>query len=545
MEGAARIAKDHDLLIQTHIAENPAEGEAVLAAHPWGGDYLGIYEKVGLLGPRTLLAHAIHLSASEWDRAAELGVSIAHCPDSNFFLGSGRMRLHEAESRGVAVGLGSDVAAGRSFDLRRAMAHAYDNALALGVSVAPARLLRLATLGGAAALGLAAETGSLEAGKSADFIAVSLPSTSTARGRSSRSSPLATAAASSGCSCAGSACSPRSRSSPRGRSHLVDDRSAHVLERLAGHLHPAQRGVVEAHLGGPGRAHRGVGPRQHRDVIGDARVEALHHRLRGRDQRRLTDGARSRRGVDPREPRPRLGQLEQRDPRLPHLRRHLAIEEIVLGGAPQLGAARERRATPPPSSVEAASSACAIGSSASISSGRATRTAATITATARSPSAAGGEAAHERGGEGARADRAEEMEPARPGGSNAAGALGEAEPGERRACEGRGERRERSEGEGAEGAAGDRQRALRPDAARAKSTARPTRSSAPRTGSSRAESGARPKRARLRRENDPAHGPSKDLTGHVPCVLLERPLRRDAPSALLGGAAAKVRLVSS
>jgi guanine deaminase len=175
MEGAARIARDHDLLIQTHIAENAAEGEAVLEAHPWGGDYLGIYEKTGLLGPRTVLAHAIHLSASEWDRVASLGVSIAHCPDSNFFLGSGRMRLHEAESRRVRVGLGSDVAAGRSFDLRRAMAHCYDNALALGRSVAPARLLTLATLGGASALGLAAETGSLEAGKSADFIAVTLP----------------------------------------------------------------------------------------------------------------------------------------------------------------------------------------------------------------------------------------------------------------------------------------------------------------------------------------------------------------------------------
>ncbi len=175
MEGAARLAKDHDLLVQTHIAENPAEGVAVLAAHPWGGDYLGIYEQTGLLGPRTVLAHAIHLSTREWDRVAALGVSIAHCPDSNFFLGSGRMRLDEATSRAIAVGLGSDVAAGRSFDMRRAMAHAYDNALALGSGLAPGRLLTLATLGGATALGLAAETGSLEPGKSADFIAVSLP----------------------------------------------------------------------------------------------------------------------------------------------------------------------------------------------------------------------------------------------------------------------------------------------------------------------------------------------------------------------------------
>ena len=175
MEGAARLARDHDLLIQTHVAENAAEGEAVLAMHPWGGDYLGIYEKTGLLGPRTLLAHAIHLSTSEWDRVAERGAAVAHCPDSNFFLGSGRMRLAEATSRGVRVGLGSDVAAGRSFDLRRAMAHGYDNALAIGAAVTPAGLLTLATLGGARALGLGAETGSLEAGKAADFIALSLP----------------------------------------------------------------------------------------------------------------------------------------------------------------------------------------------------------------------------------------------------------------------------------------------------------------------------------------------------------------------------------
>lgn len=175
MEGAARLARDHQLLIQTHIAENAAEGDAVLAMHPWGGDYLGIYEKTGLLGPRTLLAHSIHLSTSAWDRVGALGVSVAHCPDSNFFLGSGRMRLAEATSRGVRVGLGSDVAAGRSFDMRRAMGHCYDNALAVGAGVTPARLLTLATLGGAEALGLGAETGSLEPGKAADFIAVSLP----------------------------------------------------------------------------------------------------------------------------------------------------------------------------------------------------------------------------------------------------------------------------------------------------------------------------------------------------------------------------------
>ena len=175
MEDAARFAAERGLLVQTHISENPAEGVAVLEAHPFAEDYLGVYEAVGLVGARTLLAHAIHLSGREWDRVAESKVTIAHCPDSNFFLGSGRMRLAEARSRGVAVGLGSDVAAGRSFDLRRAMAYAYDNALCLGDRLHARELLTLATLGGARALGLDAVTGSLEVGKEADFLAVELP----------------------------------------------------------------------------------------------------------------------------------------------------------------------------------------------------------------------------------------------------------------------------------------------------------------------------------------------------------------------------------
>jgi guanine deaminase len=148
----------------------------VLAEHPFAADYLGVYEAVGLLGSRTLFAHAIHLSASEWDRLAASGARVAHCPDSNFFLGSGRMSLAAARARRVPVGLGSDVAAGRSFDMRRAMAYAYDNALCLGDRLGAEDLFTMATLGGAQALGLDAVTGSLEVGKEADFVALALPS---------------------------------------------------------------------------------------------------------------------------------------------------------------------------------------------------------------------------------------------------------------------------------------------------------------------------------------------------------------------------------
>lgn len=174
LKAAGDLANEHELPIQTHVAENEREGEATLRAHPYASSYLDVYDRAGLLGPRTILAHAIHFGKRDWDRLGETDATVAHCPDSNFFLGSGRMRLSPLEERGVRVGLGSDVAAGRSFSIRRAMASAYDNALALGSPVTPAKLLRLATFGGAEVLGCAATTGSLETGKEADVVVVPL-----------------------------------------------------------------------------------------------------------------------------------------------------------------------------------------------------------------------------------------------------------------------------------------------------------------------------------------------------------------------------------
>ncbi|WP_240806745.1 guanine deaminase [Polyangium spumosum] len=175
LEGAGRLAEERGLFVQTHISENADECRAALALHPFASDYLDIYDRTGLLGERTLLAHAIHLSPGEWDRVRARGARIAHCPDSNFFLGSGRMRLAEARARGIPVALGTDVAAGRTFDVRRIMSSAYDNATCLGDPITPEALFRLGTLGGAEALGIARETGSLEPGKDADFCVIELP----------------------------------------------------------------------------------------------------------------------------------------------------------------------------------------------------------------------------------------------------------------------------------------------------------------------------------------------------------------------------------
>jgi guanine deaminase len=181
LDAAGALARSKGLVVQTHVAETPREGEVTLEAHPHARDYLDVYDQAGLLGERTILAHAIHLSEGEWARASERHVAIAHCPDSNFFLGSGRMSLAKAETHRIRVGLGSDVAAGRSFDLRRAMSYAFDNALCLDRRLDPSRLFELATLGGAQVLGLSDRIGSLEVGKEADVIVLGVPALATSK----------------------------------------------------------------------------------------------------------------------------------------------------------------------------------------------------------------------------------------------------------------------------------------------------------------------------------------------------------------------------
>ncbi len=169
---AGAFAARHGLFVQTHLAESLGECEATRAAFPEAPDYFGVYERAGLAGERSLFAHAIHLSPSEWERVAATRSRIVHCPDSNLFLGSGRMRLREALRRGIRTALGSDVAAGRTLDMRRIASAAYDTALAEGQPVTPEELLSLATWCGADALGFGDRTGALTPGRRADFVAI-------------------------------------------------------------------------------------------------------------------------------------------------------------------------------------------------------------------------------------------------------------------------------------------------------------------------------------------------------------------------------------
>lgn len=177
MRGAAELASRHDLPVQTHLSENTAEIAAVGEAFPEAAHYLGVYSDHGLCDDRTIFGHCIHLSDPEWDLLVSQRSAVAHCPDSNFFLGSGAMPLRAAMDRGARVGLGTDVGAGRSFSLRRIAAAAYDASLVRGARVPPAELLWLATAGGAEALGLGERIGRVAVGYEADLIAVSVPET--------------------------------------------------------------------------------------------------------------------------------------------------------------------------------------------------------------------------------------------------------------------------------------------------------------------------------------------------------------------------------
>lgn len=173
LEGAAALARDRGLWVSTHLSENPDEVE--LACRRFGApDYLTVYERAGLLHQRALFAHCVHLDAAEWDRFAAAGAVVAHCPDSNDFLGSGGMSPAEPLARDIPVAVGSDVGAGRSFRIPRILSSAYDNGLRRGVPLDPRRLLWWGTRGGASALGQD-RIGAIEEGFDADMVLFEVP----------------------------------------------------------------------------------------------------------------------------------------------------------------------------------------------------------------------------------------------------------------------------------------------------------------------------------------------------------------------------------
>jgi guanine deaminase len=171
------------LLFTSHVNENPNEIDFVATLFPWARDYLATYERFDLVHERCVLAHDVHPTDDELGRLAAARASIAHCPSSNAFLGSGVFAMRRHLDYGVHFALGSDVGAGTGLSMFKEGLSAYLMQMAWpdGYRLSPAHILYLATLAGARALALDDEVGDLSPGKSADFILVRPPERSTLR----------------------------------------------------------------------------------------------------------------------------------------------------------------------------------------------------------------------------------------------------------------------------------------------------------------------------------------------------------------------------
>ena len=181
LESCGALHAEVGALVTSHINESPAEVEAVAGLFEWSEDYLETYERFGLVTSSTVLAHNDHPRDAELGRLAAAGTSVAHCPESNAFLGSGLFPMRRHLDHGVKVALGTDVGAGTGFSLFKEGLMAYELQMLRedGVRLGPAELLHLATRAGALALGLADEVGDLSPGKAADFVLVRPPEGST------------------------------------------------------------------------------------------------------------------------------------------------------------------------------------------------------------------------------------------------------------------------------------------------------------------------------------------------------------------------------
>ncbi|WCM26858.1 guanine deaminase [Sphingomonas sp. QA11] len=171
LAGAGDLVAAHpDVLMHTHLAENMGEIAAVADRFPTALDYLDVYDRFGLVGPRSVFAHCVHMEDRALARMGLAGSSIAFCPTSNLFLGSGLFDLARADAHGVTVGIGTDVGAGTSFSLLATLGEAYKVGQMRGTGLDPFRALHLATAGGARALGLGGRIGGLLPGQEADFV---------------------------------------------------------------------------------------------------------------------------------------------------------------------------------------------------------------------------------------------------------------------------------------------------------------------------------------------------------------------------------------
>ena len=173
LDAAGALAREHpDAYVQTHLDENTREIEAVMSLFPEARSYTDVYDRHGLLGPRSLFGHCIHLDDAERARLSETKSVAVFCPTSNLFLGSGLFDLDRARDPRfpLQVAVATDVGGGTSYSMLRTLSEAYKVLQLRGQNLAALHAFYMATLGNARALGLEPQIGALEPGRDADLV---------------------------------------------------------------------------------------------------------------------------------------------------------------------------------------------------------------------------------------------------------------------------------------------------------------------------------------------------------------------------------------
>lgn len=174
LQQAGRLAQEFNALFTIHASETESEVDNCL--HKYGGTPIQLLERLGLLTPRTLLAHCVHLKDDEIDLLSARGAAVAHCPVSNLKLASGIARVGRMLQAGVTVTLGTDgPVSGNDLNLWNNMrlAAILQKTAEKDASLMPtAQIVSMATRDAARALGLEEKIGSVEVGKRADLVLI-------------------------------------------------------------------------------------------------------------------------------------------------------------------------------------------------------------------------------------------------------------------------------------------------------------------------------------------------------------------------------------
>ena len=180
LSALGKLHHETNVPCQTHISENKKECELVSKLFPSSSSYAQVYDAAGLLTPKMILAHAVHLTPEERELIKLRDAKISHCPASNTALTSGAAKVREMLNEGLTLGLGTDVSGGYTSSMlaeaREAIFVSRHVAMVDGeeAKLSVEESLYLVTRGGAKVVGLEDRIGGFEVGKDWDAQLVGL-----------------------------------------------------------------------------------------------------------------------------------------------------------------------------------------------------------------------------------------------------------------------------------------------------------------------------------------------------------------------------------